>query len=67
MNAATAAQVVAPRARYRLVLSGGGSSLFGNAVLGFVAASAKATKSSPILFHLTLTWSGVLIIKLEVY
>lgn len=55
MNAATPAQAVAPKARYRPVLSGSGSSLRGKAVLGFVAASANAINSSLILDHLTVT------------
>lgn len=55
MNAAAAAHAVAPRATYRLVRSAGGSSLLGKAVLGFVAASARATKSSLMLLHVTLT------------
>jgi hypothetical protein len=67
MNAAMAAQAVAPIAIYKLVLSGGSSSLLGNAVLGFVAASARVTNSSLMLFHVTLTCKGAFIINAAVY
>lgn len=66
INAANAAQVVAPNAIYKLVRSGA-SSVFGNAVLGFVAASASATNSSLILCHVTLTCSGADIFSAAVY
>lgn len=66
INAASAAHVVAPRATYKLVRSGGGSSLFGNAVLGFVAASARPTNSSLMLLQVTLTCSGVAMLMLDV-
>jgi hypothetical protein len=65
--AAIKAQAVAPSATYKLVLSGGGSSLFGNAVLGFVAASASVTNNSEILFHVTLTCNGAFIFRFKVY
>jgi hypothetical protein len=67
MNAAAAAQAVAPKAIYRLVLSGASSSLFGNAELGFVAASARVTNNSLMLFQVTLTWSGAFIMRFAVY
>jgi hypothetical protein len=67
ITAAISAQAVAPNATYILVLSGGSSSLFGKAVLGFVAASANVTNSSLMLFHVTLTWRGAFMFNAMVY
>ena len=67
ITAAINAQAVAPNATYIPVLSGGSSSLFGNAVLGFVAASASVINSSLMLFHVTLTCNGAFMFRPIVY
>src|SRR3954469_2418493 len=67
MAAARSAQTVAPTAIYTAVLSGGSSSLLGDATMGFVAASASVTNNSLILCHVTLTCNGAFIFTLNAY
>ena len=67
ITAAMAAHAVAPSAMYRLVRSGASSSVLGKPRLGFVAVSARATKSSLMLFQVTLTWSGWFMLREAAY